>query len=244
MSGDAAKQKLIEAGFAEEKIILAPQNDDNVPIEKVIGTVPEAGTLVSPDEIITIAVSQGPGEKMVPYLEGKTKEAAEALLENAGLAGKVTEEHNADVEAGVVISQLIEYGTYVDATEVIEYVVSLGPEPAQMVQIPTGLSGKSYSSVKATLINLGLEVTPYYAESKDFADGYVIAVAGEGEEVEKGSYVVVTVSTGISVTPEEPTEPEEPEEPTEPEKPEEPTEPVKPEEPDEQEEQKPDENEG
>ena len=193
-----AKAILNAAGFTT--IIVVPREHDEIPIEKAIDTVPVAGSMASPEDTITLAISTGPGQKMVPNLEGKTKEEAAALLEAVNLAGEVTEEHSADVAAGLVISQTIEYGTYVDSKEVVAYVVSLGPAPVEMVKIPTGLAGKSYSSVKATLSNLGLVAEPYYAESAQYAEGYVIAIEGEGEEVEKGTIVTVAVSTGSSVT--------------------------------------------
>ena len=144
-------------------------------------------------------MSSGRGDTLVPNLYLKTADVAAELLDLVGLKGEVTEAYDATIPAGRVISQEQAYGTTVSPDTVIKYVVSKGPE---MVKIPTGLAGGSFSSVKAQLRNLGLEVTEKYAESSSYGEGYVISVAGEGTEVKAGTSVVVTISTGAApVTP-------------------------------------------
>ena len=199
MSQEAAKAKLIEAGFLAENITVQTKPDDKIAIEKAVGTNPDAGELVNVNSKIILYMSSGKGDTLVPNLLLKTADVAAELLELAGLKGEMTEAYDPTIPAGRVISQDKDYGTTVDPDTVIKYVVSKGPE---MVKIPTGLAGGSYSSVKAQLMNLGLEVTEKYAESSSYAEGYVISVAGEGTEVKAGTSVVVTISTGAApVTP-------------------------------------------
>ena len=221
LSEAEAKEKLINAGFLPENIFVGANAHDTIPVEKAIGTNPEAGEMVPATSTITLVMSSGQQDVMVPNLVLKKVEDAEKLLDGVGLKGEKKEEHHEQIPAGIVISQETEYGTYVSPKTVIKYVVSLGPVPVEKVKIPTGLAGKSYSSVKAQIMNLGLTITEKRAESTTYNDGYVISVAGEGTEVEKGSAVVVTISTGPgpNVAPPPSTEPD-PEPPTtEPETP-------------------------
>ena len=135
----------------------------------------------------------------VPNLIGMTRADAEQALTDQGLIASVTEEYST-TEAGKVINQKTDSGDEVAKGSTVEFVVSKGEEPAKKVKIPAGLKGKSYSSVKATLANLGLVANPRYEENSEYDDGYVIFVEGEGIEVEEGSYVTVVVSTGSAPT--------------------------------------------
>ena len=120
---------------------------------------------------------------------------AEDLLKAAGLNGEA-EEVFSEKPAGEVIFQELESGKTVDKGTTVKYKVSKGPEVKDKVKIPTGLAGKSYSSVKAILRNLGLEVTPVYEESHDYKENYVVHVEGAGQEVEAGTHITVVISTG------------------------------------------------
>lgn len=191
-----ARDELIELGFSKSKIKIEEEPHDTIKEEKVTRTEPEAGKKVAKDTEITIFVSTGIEMIRVPNLVGETKENAAAMLEELGLEGSVTEEYNNTVEAGKVISQKTDEGDEVAKGSTVEYVVSKGAEPKEQVKIPTGLKGKSFSSVKATLQNKGFVVQASYEPNDTYADGYVVHVEGEGLEVDKGSTVVVVVSTG------------------------------------------------
>lgn len=193
-----ARDVLIDLGFAKSKIKMMEEPSDDIEEDKVIRTDPEAGEWLNKESEITVYVSSGIEMVKVPNLVGLTKEEAEKALSDKGLGvGSVTEEYGT-TEAGKVIRQDTDYGDEVAKGTKVGYVVSKGEEPKETVTIPTGLQGKSFSSVKAILGNLGLNVInpPRYEESTKYNDGYVIYVEGEGIEVEKGSYVTVVVSTG------------------------------------------------
>lgn len=214
LSEDAAIDKLVEAGFKEENIEIITREDAEVDTGKAIGTNPEVGAMATEKTEITLIVSEGIEKTVMPKLVGKTKEEAEDALEAAGLVGNPQEEYS-DKPAGEVIAQSVEDGEQVEKGTTIDYVVSKGEEPPKMVTIPTGLVGETVSSVKATLGNMGIIPKVQYAESTAYAEGYVVVVEGEGTEVEAGSTVVITVSTGPG--PSQPVGPEEPtDEPVEP----------------------------
>ena len=191
---------LVNAGFAKKNITVKTENHDTIEEEKVTRTEPAAGEEGNKDSEIILYVSKGIGQTTMPKLVGKTKADAEKALTDAGLKGEI-EEVNSEEPAGQVIAQETEEGTVLQRLTTVKYMVSKGEE--QVETIPTGLAGKTVSSVTATLKNLGFQVKEVYAESSQYKEDYVISVKGEGTTVKKGSTVEVTVSTG-SVSSSEP----------------------------------------
>ena len=212
-SEKAAKDALLALGFAEENIEILEREDDDVDTGRVIATLPGDGSKVTADAEIQIIVSKGAGQIMVPRLLGKTAEEAKKALEEAGLTGKVTEEFSDVYEKDIVMEQTQAAGERVDKSTVIEYKVSQGPKPKEMVVIPN-LAGQSVSNASAQILNAGLKVNPSYAESTQYNKDIVISVQGAGTSVEEGTYVTIVISTGPgpAVTP--PPAPEPTPEPT------------------------------
>ena len=100
----------------------------------VISQKKKSGNKVDTGTVIEYSVSKGPEVQMVavPTLtNGKTREAAEQALTAVGFTiGEVTEEYNSYVTPGKVISQSIAPGTQMPVGTSIDFVISLGPEPA------------------------------------------------------------------------------------------------------------------
>ena len=89
---------------------------------------------VSLGDTITLYVSKGPEIETVavPKLEGQASDWASQLLTASGLVtGSITEEHHDTIPAGCVIRQAIAAGEEAEVGSVIDYVVSLGPEPPE-----------------------------------------------------------------------------------------------------------------
>ena len=212
-SESAAKKALIEAGFLEQNIEVVEREDDDVDAGRVIATLPGGGSKATSDAEIQIILSKGAGQIMVPRLMGKTEEDAKKALEEAGLTGKPTEEFSDLYEEGQVFEQSVEAGERVDKSTVIEYKVSKGPEPKEMVVIPN-LAGQSVSSVVAQLQNAKLFANPTYSESTQYNKDIVISVQGAGTTVEEGTYVTIVISTGPGPTPAPAPTPEPTPEPT------------------------------
>ena len=82
MSYDEAAQALSAKGFA---VTRSDDFSDTVPVDKVIGTNPAAGTSQARGSSVQISVSKGPELVTVPDLKGKTLEAAQAQLVALGL---------------------------------------------------------------------------------------------------------------------------------------------------------------
>lgn len=130
-------------GMLEEEAILALEGyglkagapeyvySDEVAQGHVISSSPVAGTMVQKDDVITLNISRGPEVKdvLVPNLKNKTEAEARTELEVNGLvAGQVSSAFSNEVAAGLVISQSYEEGTTIKQGEVVDFVVSKGPE--------------------------------------------------------------------------------------------------------------------
>jgi len=87
---------------------VTPRNDpsDTVPVGKVIGTDPAAGTMVPKGSAITLIVSSGPEAIDIPNTVGQTESGATAALLGAGFNVTVNHVTVADVsKRGIVVSQ-------------------------------------------------------------------------------------------------------------------------------------------
>lgn len=190
-----AIDELVKEGFDERNIHVIAEESSSVKPGVIIRTEPGEGEKIAVSDMLILYVSKEKEKPMVPVLVGKMQEEAEEALSAAGLNGEA-EEVFSEKPAGEVIFQELESGKTVDKGTTVKYKVSKGPEVKDKVKIPTGLAGKSYSSVKAILGNLGLEVTPVYEESYDYKENQVVHVEGSGQEVEAGTHVTVVISTG------------------------------------------------
>ena len=127
----------------------------------------------------------------VPALIGLPRAAAQKLLDDAGLEAKFTEEPNATVAAGLVISQDPAAKTDVDKGSTVEVVVSTGVE---RVEVPD-VVGKPRAEAEAALTAAGLKVTVNEVESEEAATGTVIAQNPAARtEVDRDSMVTLDVA--------------------------------------------------
>ena len=80
----------------------------------VAGTLPEAGEIITPDDVVTIIVSLGIKIE-VPEVEGLTYQDAIDKLEEAGLVATISGDTN-----GVVRKQLPRKGEFLEPEGVVE----------------------------------------------------------------------------------------------------------------------------
>ena len=105
---------------------------DTVAEGHVISTDPEAGTMLSVGDTVTITISTGEGTKMTMVPDVIDLEEADAIdqLEDAGLKYAVTYEED-DTEEGLVFYQSYKHKTEVPVGTTVNIKVSLGePEPS------------------------------------------------------------------------------------------------------------------
>ena len=110
-SPEDAIQILETLGFEYE---LIEEYTEDVEIGLVSGTIPEAGEIVTPDELIQVIVSLGIKIE-VPEVEGLVYEDAINILEELGLVATVTGDTN-----GVVRKQIPRKGEFVEPEGVVE----------------------------------------------------------------------------------------------------------------------------
>lgn len=109
----------------------------------VIEQSPNAGSLAKAGDNVKIVISRGKEQAettsvAVPGVTGLTEDAARSAIQNAGLAvGNVSSAYSDSVASGQIISQSPVADTAVDAETAVDFVVSMGAEPAQEVKPTT-----------------------------------------------------------------------------------------------------------
>lgn len=109
----------------------------------VIEQSPNAGSLAKSGDNVKIVISRGKEQAettsvAVPGVTGLTEDAARSAIQNVGLAvGNVSSAYSDSVASGQIISQSPVKDTAVDAGTAVDFVVSMGAEPAQEVKPTT-----------------------------------------------------------------------------------------------------------
>lgn len=129
MSSEEAQSAIQNVGLQAS---VTEDYSDTVASGMVISQDPASGK-VKKGSTVNIVVSKGAKVKMVtvPPLSGMTQQAAEQAIIDAGLTvGSVTEEYNAGVSAGYVISQTAPAGSQIEKGSSVGFVVSKGAQPS------------------------------------------------------------------------------------------------------------------
>lgn len=201
LDSTAARAAIVQAGF---EVDVVEQASDTVPEDRVISQQPGAGGQAERGSLVTLTVSTGPEDVEVPNLTGLTEDAASAELERAGLElGGVSTAESDAVAPGRVISQNPGRGATVARGSSVSIVLAIEPEP-DTIGVPS-VVGNFAADAQAKLSNLGFSVISDTATSSQPAGVVISQTPPAGTEVERGSQVVITVSTGPATT-ETPTE--------------------------------------
>lgn len=139
-----------------------------------------------------------PDDIDLPNLVGKTLEEANAEIEGTDIKLERTEEFNAEVEAGKIISQDPPYvdGYTVKENSTIKIVVSKGTEKV----IVEDVKGKTFEEAAQILDNANLKVERVDQTSQTVEAGIVIdQEPGEDEEINAGDTVTLYVSSGTGI---------------------------------------------
>ena len=184
---------------------LASQNDlsltvtgeaysETVAAGVVLAADPEPGSAVSPGTEIAVTVSLGPERFAVPVLTGLTEAEAVEALTAAGLrAGDISNEWDAVIPSGEVVSSTPGAGEELKADSTVDLVISKGPQP---VELPD-LTGTPVEEATAALVAEGLQVDTTEEFSTAYSTGTVISsVPSSGEKVDVGGTVTLVVSKG------------------------------------------------
>jgi serine/threonine-protein kinase len=169
---------------------------DNVNSEAPRGTVisqnPVAGTRVKEGSTVALSVSEGPGAKQVPDVEGLGRHAARRALTDAGFKVSEKQEESEDVAKDHVVRSNPSAGSQLDIGSTVTIIVSSGPP---QVAVPN-VVGQQLDDARSSLNDAGLKVTVTHQPSADQDPGTVLAQSpSAGSETDKRSAVQLTVAT-------------------------------------------------
>jgi len=141
------------------------------------------------------ALNSGAKTVTVPNVLGYTQENATEELRSRNLGVKTSSGYSDEYEEGEVMSQTPSGGLQVEEGYEVEIQISRGPEPVKTTTVPD-LKGRTREEAEKLLEEAGLVGVASEA-SNDAEEGTVFEQSpAKGEEVEEGSTVTYTVSTG------------------------------------------------
>ncbi|SDD20289.1 Stk1 family PASTA domain-containing Ser/Thr kinase [Glycomyces harbinensis] len=152
MSEDEAREAL--AAFDAE-VTVEREYSTEFEANEVVGTDPAAGEEVKAGTPVAIIVSDGFPPLTVPDVVGMDEDAAISALQSEGLTvGEVAPRHSDTIPAGSVIEQTPAADSPAGAGDVVDLVVSDGPEP---IEVPD-VVGMDLDEATETLEGLGFTV--------------------------------------------------------------------------------------
>lgn len=175
-------------------VVGGEEENEEMPAHIVFRQMPLPGSVVRSKSTITVFVSKGSSNIVMPDLNGLGLSEATVRITELGLTiGEVKSEENAQVEKDKIISTVPEAGTRVQPQTSITVLLSRGVETAPVPR----LIGKSFSSAKRMIENAGFTVgNVRYEVSTEFNVGIVMRQnPGAGRQAKKGSAIDVIVAT-------------------------------------------------
>lgn len=186
------------------------EHSDEIESGRIISQDVAVDSEVKPNTEIKLIVSSGkkPEEKKtatVPAVTGYWKGDAVAALEQVGLIAEIVEEYSDTVEEGKVISSGLPAGTVVELNTMITIVISKGKES---VTIPS-VTGLTIEGARTVLEAAGFKLGDIQEKEAEQEKGMIISQSPTADtRADKGTAVVVVISSGPKKPEEEPQEQE------------------------------------
>ena len=188
-------KQLVEARALMERAGFEVQTErvqSSQPFDQVVDQDPNGGEEADEGSTVTLEVSGGPGNVLVPAVERLTQVQAVRELHRAGLEVTIDPEFSDTVEKGIAIRTVPPEGREVTKGTRVRLLVSQGPE---QVTVPD-VTGLTRESAEARLQDEGLQVSADEQES-DEPEGDVISQSpAGGTKVGRGETVTIVVSIG------------------------------------------------
>jgi len=188
-------KQLVEARALMERAGFEVQTErvrSSQPFDQVVDQDPNGGEEADNGSTVTLEVSDGPGDVLVPAVERLSEVQAVRELHKAGLEVTTDPEFSDKVKKDFAIRTVPPEGTEVTKGTRVRLLVSQGPE---QVTVPD-VTGLTRESAEGRLRDEGLEVSAEEQES-DVAEGDVISQnPTAGTRVSRGDTVTIVVSTG------------------------------------------------
>ena len=170
------------------KVIQQQEHSLLVPVGFVTRTDPPAGSKVSKQSEITVFVSLGPKQVLVPEVPDADLAEAQALLTASELEPGVVTSFFSTVAAGKVIAFSLPSGTETNQGTVVDIQISLGELP--------DVRNNGAEQAKQELQALGVVVTESLVFSDEVSKGLVVAMVPESDPLKEGGSVRLEVSKG------------------------------------------------
>ena len=162
----------------------------------ITSQTPAADSVVSEGKLITVYVSKGKKDGVVPKIVGMDYKEAETYLATFGFELGIVKTEENTLPENQIISQSIEEGTTASKGTKIDVTVSDG-KGKEMIEMPD-LIGKTPDEASGILESLGLKVGDVtYEETDEAAQNLIFWQSySEGTELEAGTKVSYKVSKG------------------------------------------------
>jgi serine/threonine-protein kinase len=135
----------------------------------------------------------GKDKVQVPNVVGSPQAESELVLKRKGFSTDVTMKESATAPKGQVTGQDPAGGSRVAKGSVVTLTVSAGPGTARVPDV----TGQPRSAAKKKLVDLGFTTSEEQATSDTVTENHVISTRPDvGQELEKGSNVVLVISSG------------------------------------------------
>lgn len=194
----ASAEAILNRLDLELNIRFETEASDEVEEGRVTRTEPEAEAKLEKGDTVIVYLSEGKATDKMPELTSKTKNDATKALERLGLDLDIRYEEmeSGEIEAGRVVQTDPQAGEELQRGDRVTLYISSG---TKMVKVPY-VTGYTESAASSMLRNADLVPVVAYASSDTVAEGDVISQSIDGgTQVEAGTEVTITVSTGKSV---------------------------------------------
>lgn len=210
---EEAQQEAEELGLVieEGEEVYSPDQEKGL----ITSQSPSAGKKVSEGQVVTVNISKGKKDGVVPSIVDMDYKVAKKYLESFGFKLGIVKTVTSTKPVDTVVSQSVDAGTTADVGTTIDVEVSDG-KGKEMKTVPM-LIGLDVDTAKSTIVSSGFKVgNILYEESSEYAKNVVTSQQyKKGDELEEGSTIDIVISKGAHTTPTEPDTPAEPTEPSE-----------------------------
>lgn len=162
----------------------------------IISQSPEGGSRVANNSTITLVISSGPSEPVMPDLFGATLEEAKAQLDQIGIElseDLIVYDYDQDMPPGIVISQIPEPDEPITQAAAVSLTVS--KENPENIAVMPELKDKLVSEAVALLNESGFTNCFVYEEESELKEGTVIRQTPEqGIQTSYTDDVYITIS--------------------------------------------------
>jgi serine/threonine-protein kinase len=162
-----------------------------VRVDRVVAQAPSGDSQAERGQAVTLDVSSGPIQTVVPRVVDKTEDDARSALEAAGFRVTVVSKEDPDHDPGTVLLQNPGSGTSAPHGSVVTITVAEQPKQIAVPDVVGGTQNKATETLSGSDLKVVVKEAP--ADSPD-GDGVVMAQSPDaGTKVDRGSTVTITV---------------------------------------------------